>query len=138
MSATIEDSEGHSDDLYCASVLKLLGYSSKVSTLLRFFRGDVGHANNFLHNLTKESLLSQSFGPKVTELPISSTIPLADSLEVGNWFIVEYDKYTSSIVHLSNKDTEVAVPGTESASSCRELTFYTFGISDVRTPWKVA
>ena len=131
VSRTTVVSESYSE-LYRASVQKLIGYSSKVSISLRFFHCGIGKSNSILHNLTKESLLLQSIGPKVAELPIPSAKPMTDSLEVGNWFIVEYDKYTASIVHLSTEDMIVAAPENESSTSYRELTFYTFGISDVR------
>ena len=130
--ATVTTVASQSSELYRASVLKLIGYSSKVSISLRFFTSGIGEANDILHDLTKESLLSQSFGPKVAELPISGSTVSIDSLEVGDWFIVEYDKYTSSIVHLSNKDRNLVLPGEELSTTYRELTFYTFGISDVR------
>jgi len=78
-------------------------------------------------------MLSQTLGPRVAKILIDPDTVIED-MEPGYWFIVEYDKETVSIVHLSlNDETDVsAVNGC--ASAYRILTFFTFGISDVSRP----
>jgi hypothetical protein len=116
---------------YITSVEKLIGYASKTSIQLRFFQEGAGEANRILHNLTRESLLSHHNGPKIAELPISPSTKVIGTLEDGNWFVAVYDKYTYSILHLSNKDRVVASTENGSFATCRELSFFTFGKADV-------
>jgi hypothetical protein len=119
---------------YLSSIQRLLGYASKVVLRLRFFQFGHDDANVTLYGLTRDSLLSQSFGPKVAELPIPSAELVAGNLDDGLWFIVEYDKYTSSFVHFSNSNKSQVSHNDGNASTYRELNLYTFSISDVRLP----
>jgi hypothetical protein len=117
---------------YLSSVQRLLGYTSKVVLRLRFFHPGSGEANSILQALTRDTLLSQSFGPKVAELPISTMEWVVQTLDDGYWFVVEYDKYTSSIVHLSNHSKSHDLDKEYGRSlTYREMTFFTFCVSDV-------
>jgi hypothetical protein len=119
-------------EIYHGCVQKLLPYASSNILRLRFFRPGSDDANDILLSLTEDMLLSQSLGAKVTKLPITAEL-LMDDLDPGEWFLVEYDRHTSSMVHLSFRDKNDASPDRDSEDSLifRELTFYTFGIPDV-------
>jgi hypothetical protein len=117
---------------HLSCVQRLLDYASKVSLRLRFFHSGSGAANDILQSLTKDMLLSQSFGPKVAQLPIPTDATIED-LDPGSWFVVEYDKDTMSIVHLSLHERSEVSQKDGCGFTYRELTFFTISVSDVST-----
>eukprot|EP00934_Nitzschia_sp_Nitz4_P004171 Nitzschia sp. Nitz4//scaffold20_size174350//160042//170970//NITZ4_002134-RA/size174350-augustus-gene-0.39-mRNA-1//1//CDS//3329541905//4161//frame0 len=111
------------------SVKRMLQYSSRVSRKLRFFSSVASGANDVLSRITESLLSSGSFGVKAAKLDIDCLARIGDEDE-GYWFVVQYDRHTMSMVHLSvvdkvdeNKDWGV--------HTYRDLTFYTSGISDL-------
>ena len=121
---------GPTEDSLQESIQRLIPYSSKVSRKLRFFQPGAGSANDVLHRLSEEMLLSGSLGVQIARLPIESDEDI-QGIGIGSWFIIQFDRHTMSIVHLSlldrhdNGDEEGAV------FTFRELTFFTLGISDL-------
>ena len=109
-----------------SSVKRILAYSSRVTRKLRFFRFS-GEVNIILAELTSELLLSKVFGVKSARLEIDPSTLIRDE-EAGVWFIIQYDRQTMSMVHLSLVDE---FENTESHQTFRELTFFTIGISDL-------
>jgi len=118
-------------EVHVSCVQRLLAYASRTSIRLRFFHEGSGSANRELRSLTEESLLSNAFGVKVAKLNIDSSLQVTDLDRGGDWFIVEYDKQTMSLTHLSSKNIEGSKPGEDGSLTFRELTFFTISIGDV-------
>ena len=129
-SKRLSGDEGPAADSHLSCVQRLLPYASKASFPLRFFHSGSGAANSILQSLTNEMLLSQSFGARVAKLPIDPGAVI-EGLEPGDWFIVEFDRETSSIMHLSQHNKSAVSPVDGRGSTYRELTFFTIGITDV-------
>ena len=119
------------EETYQMCIEKLLPYTSKTSLRLRFYGGDNHSANSILLSLTEEMLLSQAFNAKVAKLPIASELSFGDQGK-GFWFVIEFDKQTISVVLVSLEYQEVE-ENDATLLTYRELSFFTFGISDVST-----
>lgn len=124
----------HEAEINLSCVQRLLAYASSVSMRLRFFHqlqqesvACGSHvANSLLCSLTEESLLAGSSGARVAKLrvSVSSGAETVASLEEGEWFVIEYDKQTISLAHLSSEEkSDVSQDGKE--FTYRELTFHT-------------
>ena len=111
------------------SVKRLRQYSSRVSRKLRFFNTDAGVANDILFQITVNLLLSESLGARAAKLAIDPNALVKDN-GPGEWFILQFDRHTMSLVHLSLED-EVGKIGETTDCTFRELTFFTIGISDL-------
>eukprot|EP00536_Pseudo-nitzschia_multiseries_P007031 jgi/Psemu1/194486/e_gw1.157.96.1 len=120
----LEDNVVEEDHRLC--VKRLLAYSSRVTRNLRFFRF-FGEVNNILEELTSELLLSKAFGVECARLHIDPHTIIRDE-EAGAWFIIQFNRQTMSIIHLSMVDK---AGSSESIQTFRELTFFTIGISDL-------
>jgi hypothetical protein len=121
--------------LFC--VEKLLPYASSACLRLRFFHPGSGAANSVLRSLTEVLLLSSgSSGWKVAKLSINAETNIED-LGPGDWFLVEFDRDTISLVHLSSTEKSEVAQEDGRGFTYRELTFLTIGISDVR-PWMMS
>ena len=107
-------------------VKRLLAYSSRVTRNLPYFR-NFGEANDVLMELTSELLLSTKFGVRSARLQIDPDVLIGDE-ETGVWFVVQYDRQTMSVLHLSTVDRSRS---DEITQTFRELTFFTIGISDL-------
>lgn len=111
-------------------VRKLLPYASKLTVRLRFFVHEWGSANTILQAHLEDTLISQSFGAKVAKLPIEFGNDF-DDLGGGVWYVIEFDKQTMSMVHLSLAHHCEVSDADGRSFSYREMTFFTFGITDV-------
>jgi hypothetical protein len=113
-----------------SSMSRLLQYASQTHLRLRFFHTEGSRsANDCLHSLTRDLLLSAQLGPKVAQLSIDAKSNTIDEAGPGDWFLLEYDNHTMGIGHLSvTTECEVA----EEERSYRVLTLYTMSVSDVR------
>lgn len=123
-SPPIEEAHLHLD-----SVKRLLAYSSRVSRKLRFFNANAGVANDILFQIAVNLLLSESLGARAAKLAIDPEASVKDN-GPGEWFILQFDRHTMSLVHLS-LDDEVGGIGETTDCTFRELTFFTIGISDL-------
>ena len=117
-------------DTQLACVEKLLAYASNVSVRLRFFHSGSGSANEALRALTEEMLLASTFGAKVAKLSIDTQAKI-QNLESGDWFLVEFDKDTMSLAHMSVVEKSEVEPTRGRGIAHRELTFFTLGTSDL-------
>lgn len=121
-----EDVEGKTtEEDHEMCVKRLLAYSSRVTRNLRYFQ-NFGEVNDILVHLTCDLLLSKFFKVKSARLRIDSDT-LIDTEQTGVWFIVQYDRQTMSILHLSLVDNVE----NNISQTFRELTFFTIGISDL-------
>ena len=109
----VEDKTTGRDHQLC--VERLLAYSSRVTRSLHYFR-NFGDVNDILVQLTSELLLSKKFGVKSARLKIDSDTLICDE-EAGVWFIIQYDRQTMSVLHLSLVD--------------HKMTYFTIMISDL-------
>jgi hypothetical protein len=126
--------QAHSDsppieEAHLDSVKRLLAYSSRVSRKLRFFNANAGVANDILFQIAINLLLSESLGARAAKLAIDPGASVKDN-GPGEWFILQFDRHTMSLVHLSLED-EVGEIGETTGCTFRELTFFTIGISDL-------
>jgi hypothetical protein len=126
------ESEVDGTQLFC--VEKLLPYASSTCLRLRFFHPGSGAANSVLRSLTEVLLLSGSSGWKVAKLSINAETDIED-LGPGDWFLVEFDRHTISLVHLSWIEKSEVSQEDGGGLTYREVTFLTIGISDVRVAY---
>jgi hypothetical protein len=114
---------------HASSMSRLLQYASPTYLRLRFFHTEgSGSANECLHSLTRDLLLSAQLGPKVAPLSIDGKSNTLDEVGPGDWFLLEYDNHTMGLGHLSlATQCEVA----EQERVYRILTLYTMSVSDV-------
>jgi hypothetical protein len=121
--------EGDVSDYELAICAKrLLPYASSSSQQLRYFRFGCGEANDILRELTHETLVSNSFGARAAPLPASHDF-YANIGDVSDWFVVEFDSETMTIVCLSS--TDKIVSSESGPNAFRMLDFYTFTTGDV-------
>jgi hypothetical protein len=121
--------EGDVSDYELAICAKrLLPYASSSSQQLRFFRFGCGEANDILRELTHETLVSNSFGARAAPLPASHDFH-ANAGDASDWFVVEFDSETMTIVCLSS--TDKIVSSESGPNAFRLLDFYTFTTGDV-------
>ena len=102
-----------------------------MSICLRFFHKGSGAANIILESMTIDLMLSEGLRPRVAKLMIDREMVI-DDVDPGDWFIAEYDKENVSIVHLSQHGENDVSEEDGRATAYRVLTFFTFGVSDVR------
>lgn len=112
------------------SVKRLLEYATHSTLPLRFFRVGGGSANDALRLLTHDTLVANSFGARVAKLPASSVFQ-SDQSDSVDWFVIEFDSETLSIVSLSSVDRIEVLD--EGPRVFRDLNFFTFTTGDVRT-----
>lgn len=121
--------EGDISDYELAVCAKrLLAYASPSSQQLRFFRFGCGTANDILSELTHETLVSNSFGARAAPLPASRDFQDISG-DASDWFVVEFDSETMTIVCLSS--TDKIVSSEKGPNAYRILDFYTFTTGDV-------
>jgi hypothetical protein len=126
---SVFEHERASDYEVARSAKHLLAYSSQSSLQLRFFRLGGGPANDALRLLTHETLLSNSLGAKVAQLPPSFDFEAIHG-EAADWYVIEFDSDTMTIARLSSVDR---IESTEAFTRAfRELIFFTFTTGDVR------
>jgi hypothetical protein len=117
------------EEAHLDSVKRLLAYSSRVSRKLRFFNANAGVANDILFQIAVNLLLSESLGARAAKLAIDPEASVKHN-GPGEWFILQFDRDTMSLVHLS-LDDEIGKIGETTDCTFRELTFFTIGISDL-------
>lgn len=128
-----EDSKD-TTQLQIAYVQRLLGYASSSILRLRFYQG-METANEHLRRLTEQMLLSHSHVPRVAKLGIDSSC-LLDGKGPGDWFLVEYDKNTLSLVHLPRDYIMKTV--NDVATIHIDMAFFTIGVGDVSAAMMVS
>lgn len=111
------------------SVKRMLQYSSRVSRRLRYFSASASSANGVLSKIIEGLLLSGFFSVNAAKLSILENALVKDE-EPGLWFIVQFDRHTLSIAHLSAID-HIDTSSEETCRTYRSLTFFTSGISDL-------
>ncbi|GAX23762.1 hypothetical protein FisN_12Hh340 [Fistulifera solaris] len=114
--------------LQTAFVQRLLGYASHSFLRMRFFHDMETTANEHLRRLTEQMLLSQVFGPRVAKLEIDPSFAM-DGQGSGDWFLVEYDKNTLSIVHLPQEQVTTNVA--DVSTTHIDMAFFTIGVGDL-------
>lgn len=107
-------------------VERLLAYSYSHSRELRFFQG-FRAANTELERLTVDVILSGQLADDIVKLDINPSLNVGNQ-DDGHWFFMKFDRYTLSLVHLPLVEKTKAGDNTY---DYRELTFFTFGISDL-------
>jgi hypothetical protein len=105
---------------------RLLVYASPHTRELRFFR-DNHVANMELEKLTVELMLSGRLVSDIVKLDLKST-QKSGMPSSGHWFLIRFDRYTLSFMNLAIQEKQKE---DGNAYSFRELTFHTFGISDL-------
>ena len=123
------DTVGSEEESHYSSVQRMLAYSSRVSRKLRFFNSAAGGANDILEQMTESLLLSKSFGVRAAKLKIKPEESISDE-NAGLWFIIQFDRHTMSIVHLSLVD-KIEENEDSGSQTYRHLTFFTSGVSDL-------
>lgn len=114
-----------------ACVRKLLEYASKTTLQLRGFSQVSTGANERLRLLTEQMMLGHRFGRvEVARLDLGESIVTMD-LGAGVWFVVKYDKSTTSIIHLGQFGSNWEIE--EGKTSHATLTVFTVGVGDVCT-----
>jgi hypothetical protein len=125
----IENVEKMEDHLSC--VRRLVAYASNKSIKLRFFHRGSGEANQILRSMTEDMLLATKFSAQVAKLNISFDDAVSTDVESGDWFLCVHDKHVMSMIHVASSETsEQHQDG--SLIACRELTYWTFEVTDVR------
>lgn len=112
------------------SVERMLQYSSSVTRKMRFFHPSAGVANTVLFQIIESLLLSGALGVGAAKLSIHPGERIKDQDE-GAWFVIQFDRYTMSIVHLSMVDIRRDEHEDSEGQTYRNLTFFTSGISDL-------
>ena len=105
---------------------RLLAYSYRHSRELRFF-GNFPAANKELERLTVD-LISDQLAGDIVKLNIDPSLMIG-SQNAGHWFFIRFDRHTLSFVHLPL--IEKTKEESDLPYAYRELTFFTFGISDL-------
>ncbi len=108
------------------SVERMLQYSSRIARKIRFFHPSAAGANQVLCKITENLLLSGSCGVSAAKLSIDDDERIKD-FDDGLWFILQFDRNTMSIAHLSLMDRVDDSDG----RAYRNLTCFTSGISDL-------
>jgi hypothetical protein len=85
--------------------------------------------NSIYYDITEELLLSKSFDVKSAKLSIDPFERVKDE-EEGLWFVIQFDRATMSIIHLSSMDRVDESDGA-AGYTYRNLTLFTSGISDL-------
>jgi hypothetical protein len=116
------------EESHVTSANRILAYSSRESRKLQFFSG-AGAANSVLFQITESLLLSDSLGARVAKLGIDPNSSIRDE-DAGIWLVLQFDRDTMSLVHLSLVDKSGAI-GECDACTYRELTFFTIGLTDL-------
>jgi hypothetical protein len=119
---------GDTSPLQTAFVERLLGYASHSFLRMRFFHDTDTTANEHLRRLTEQMLLSQVFAPRVAKLEIDPSFAMHGHGS-GDWFLVEYDKNTLSIVHLPHEQVTTTVA--DVTTTHINMAFFTIGVGDV-------
>ena len=112
------------------SVQRMLAYCSRESVRIRCFSPGAGAANDILFQITENAILSENFGARAAKLAINPAETIKDE-EPGTWFIIQFDRHTMSIVHLSLSEKQQSGTGGKGEFAYRELTFFTNGVSDL-------
>jgi len=121
-------------DVQVECLERLLAYAAKQTRKLRFFGQPAITANRILEELTIDLMLSDYFDVNVIKLSISSDAIVAGE-KPGAWFLINFDRRTLIIVHITLVEKVEEGPEEMGAkSSYRELTFFTIGISDLYCP----
>lgn len=111
---------------------RLLDYCSTSILQLRFFHPCTSGANIKLVQLTESMLVSQDFGPRVIKLDLGESI-LLNSKGPGDWFLVEHNSDTMSLLHLSHLFKSQSSTESNDVKFVSDLSFYTVGVGDVST-----
>lgn len=111
-----------------SSVERILAYSSRVSRKLRFFHQSLHSANTILCEMIETLLLSEPFGVRAAKLVIDNFEEINDE-SIGQWFVIQFDRDTMSLVHLSLVDEEEESDSGKQAF--RNLTFFTSTANDL-------
>ncbi|KAL3944411.1 MAG: hypothetical protein SGBAC_001489, partial [Bacillariaceae sp.] len=108
------------------SAKRIMAYSSAVSRNIRFFHHSMYFSNDLLCKMISDLLLSQPFGVRVQKLDIATDEVMIDEGR-GIWYVVQFDRDTMSLMHLSLDDkVEEKEDGVQ---TFRTLTFFTTSIS---------
>ncbi|CAJ1954420.1 unnamed protein product [Cylindrotheca closterium] len=108
------------------SAKRIMAYSSAVSSKLRFFHHSMYFSNDLLCKMVSDFLLSKPLGLRVQKLDIGTDELMIDEGR-GLWYVVQFDRETMSLLHLSLDDK---VEETEDGvQTFRTLTFFTSSIS---------
>jgi len=113
-----------------ASVNRLLAYAARVHEPLRAFHSRFVGANDVLLDELRSFLQRQSFGPRVVALSIDRTENIQES-GAGLWFLVEYNKDTIGILHVSSSASAAVSEVDGCSNTTTALTIFTLSISDL-------
>jgi hypothetical protein len=122
------DVQPQSSEEQLKNVERLLGYASHHSRDLRFFQ-KCDAANSELEKLTVHLMLSDHLSNDIVKLDISTSLSVGNQV-AGFWFFIKFDRHTLSFVHLPLTE-KVKDEGTGGEFAFRQLSFFTFGISDL-------
>jgi hypothetical protein len=114
-------------------VQRLLGYASLSSLKLRFFHSISRGANEQLALLTERMLVAQAAGPRIAKIFIDGSNSVGGK-GPGDWFVVDYDKHTISLIHLGLPTSHFVGSGRDGKTAVySEMSLFTVGIGDVST-----
>mmetsp|Transcript_25433 Transcript_25433/g.37566 ORF Transcript_25433/g.37566 Transcript_25433/m.37566 type:complete len:1823 (-) Transcript_25433:3041-8509(-) len=106
---------------------RLLKYASCHSRRLRFFE-NFSVANDELEKLTVAMMLSDDLATDVIKFDFGLSQKVGNQ-DVGHWFFIRIDRFTNSFIYLPLCEKVEDREG--NTHNYRELTFFTFGISDL-------